>query len=345
MGTPRKLLNRMRKGADSRFVITTNSTSPTYQQTQVIGQSMTWYVTGDIDPIPAPQVGINPVFNLSGNTGLVRVIATTSDQLTRVSRIFVKDTVSVDITECPAMNRFEIESGFLTTIDVSNNPVIDRLKVSRNSIASIDLSNTTSLTILEVDYNQLTSSFLVNLPLLVNLTALVCNSNSIGNIDIGVRPTLTNVNMSSNGMSGAFSFPNNSILTRLLIGTNQSITSIDVTNLVSLNYFDFAWVNIGPGNIDLTNNTAMIYLKFNLNFFTEGITISQMPNINFLQCNDNGMTTTGTDFMWNQLSTIATNANTNGGTFIIKNNRTAASDAAFTNLVTNRGWIVTQTVA
>tara|TARA_R110000868_G_scaffold74337_2_gene214896 strand:- start:12551 stop:13585 length:1035 start_codon:yes stop_codon:yes gene_type:complete len=343
MGTPIKLLRRMRKGADSRFIITTNSTSASYQQTQVIGQTMTWYVTGDITPIPAPQVGVNPVFNLSANTGVVRIIATTSNLLTRVSRIFIKDTLAVDITECPAMDRFEVESGFLTTIDVSKNPVIKRLKVSRNSIASIDLSNTTSLEVLEVDYNQLTSSFLINLPLLVNLTSLACNSNSIGNIDIGVVPTLTNANISSNGMFGAFSFPNNSPLTRLNLSTNQSITSLNVSNLVNLDFFDFAWINIGPGNIDLTNNTLMGYLKFNLNFFTEGITISQMPNIYYLQCNDNGMTTTGTDFMWDQLSTIATNANRSGGTFIIKNNRTAASDAAFANL-SGRGWIITETV-
>lgn len=344
MGTPKKLRFRMRDGADSRFIITTNSTSSTYQLQNVVvsAGTLTWYVTGDIDPIPAPQTTLNPIWNFSGNTGLIRVIAVSSDKLISVYRNWIKDTVAIDVTECPVLDRLEIEQGWLTEVDLSQNSLLTDCTLSRNSLTVVDFTNNPLMWRIEVDYNQLTSSFNDNLPFLQNLTSLTCNANSIGNVNVGAISGLTNINISANGMSGAWSFPNNAALTVLKMNTNTGITSLDVTNLSGLTWLDFAWLNIGT--IDLSNNTALTYLKFNLNYFSSGITISQCTNLTTLICNDNGMTTTGTDFMWNQMSTIATNGSFTGGVITIRNNRTTASDAAYSNLV-SRSYTITQTTS
>jgi hypothetical protein len=342
MGTPKKLRYRMNAGRPDRITVTIDSTSSAWSPTDPIISSTTptWYVSGDISPIPAPQTTLTPVFDLSNNTGLVTIKAVNISGLERYKSSWSEIYHAVDFTDATQLNELEVGQSYLTEIDVTQNTLLTRLVLFRNAISSIDLSNNgDNLTNLQLDYNNLTSSFNTQLTYLPNLTALLCNSNNIGNVDISNNPLLTNVNMSSNGQSGHKSYPNNSALEYLRMATNPSIGSVDLSNLVNLKLLHISWC--GLSTLDLSNQPELYELKCTLNNLTS-LDISANPKLNYLICSSNNMASAATDSIFNQLSTNVDAENINNGTLTITNNRTSASDAAYTNL-SNRGWTITET--
>lgn len=344
MGTPKKLRYRMNSGRPKRITLLIDSTSPTWSpETPVVSSStLTWFVSGDITPIPAPQTTNTPVFDLSNNTGLVTIKAINIQGLTEYVSKWTEIHHAVDFTDTVSLTELELSQSYLTSIDVTKCPLLTRLVLFRNSISSIDLSNNgDNLTNLQLDYNNLTSSFNTQLTYLPNLTALICNSNSIGNVDISNNPLLTNVNISSNGQSGHKTYPNNSALQFLRMSTNPSIGSVDLSNLTDLRLLHISWC--GLTTLDLSNHPELYELKCTLqNIASLDLTVP--TKLNYLSCSSNNMSSTSTDNIWNQLSANVDTNNINNGTLSIRNNRTTASDAAFTNL-TNRGWTITETTS
>ena len=152
-----------------------------------------------------------------------------------------------------------------------------------------------------------------NLELLISLTHLVCNTNSISVLDVSALTSLTILHCYSN-----------------------SISVLDVSNLTSLTYLHCSLNSISV--LDVSALTALTTLHCYSNSISS-LSVSALTALKTLNCHNNGMSATNVD---NILIDLDTAGASNGTASLAGTNaaRTSASDAAKANLL-GRGWTIT----
>ena len=138
------------------------------------------------------------------------------------------ELISLDVTKNTFLTYLRCRINKLKKIDVSKNIALTTLFCDSNELASLDVTENTALTTLECYSNQLTS---LNVSKNNNLIKLFCFWNGLSSLDVSNNPNLTGLWCLNNKLTSLnLKNGNNSILTNLLLGSNPSLSCIQVDN-------------------------------------------------------------------------------------------------------------------
>ncbi len=190
------------------------------------------------------------------------------------------------------------------SVSIANIANLKKLDVSNQNITDLNgISFFTELVILVCENNSLTN---LDITQNLNLEKLNCRYNQISNIDLSQNTALTTLNISDNNFS-SINISQNTALEQLSCEDNL-LTSIDVSNSTSLRYFicgdnQLTNLNISANlaltylgchanqltSLDVSNNTALEVLSFGKNQLSV-IDVSNNTSLNEIRCYENQLT-------------------------------------------------------
>jgi hypothetical protein len=246
----------------------------------------------------------------TNNTG--KIYLENIDSLTSLENVTASSLEVSQIESLPnktSITTLNLMNSGLTSIDLSSFTNIEVLYISYNDLSTLDLSPLVNLKTLDVTANP----SLLTLDLTSNTTITQLNFNDINGINIiGISGlSLTGMAFDGTNYNPDLTQPEFSNLTSIS-GKMNSITSIDVTNLTQMKFFDF----------DTNNITSITGL-------------SSMTEIIYLNLANNSLDSTSIDDIFITIN----NFNTSNGNILVSNNSpvTSSSLTARTELL-SRGW-------
>jgi len=215
--------------------------------------------------------------------------------------------------------------------DVSDVTVFKVTSLSPNlEIASIDVSDATELLDLHTGFNtSITSLDVTNNTL---LTTLRCNGNSITTLDLTNNTALTILGCYGTNLT-SIDLSNNVLLNNVRVDNTSSLTSVNLTNCSSIDYFGCESTSIST--LDLTDCTSLTYLRAEDTLLTT-LDISNNTLIDTLVCFGNNFSSTVTNSI---LASLVSHGLSNG-ILSYRNNETGQGVTDRATLVT-RGWSIT----
>ena len=300
---------------------------------------------GNLDMSNAP---ISGAFYTFGNSGLTSIThSLTGNSITSIYRVENCNITGVhDLSNVPVSGTLWINNNTNFTgfnFATSGNGTLNSLRVNSTDIASLDLSN-----------NPITGTLWANTCTL--LTSLTFATSGNGK--------LNNLRLYGSDITGTLDFSNMPISATVWCNSNSNLTGLifSTTGNTLVTFFDFTNCNIST--LDLTNVPIGTSFRMNGNSSFSTITFAAAANgslsdFNVATCNlpntdfsvfptsdgvtityvSNSLTATEHD---NQLINLDGTGWINGSLLIIAGNtaRTAASDTAYNNLISN-GWTIT----
>ena len=156
---------------------------------------------------------------------------------TKLSTLICSGTklTTIDVSNCPLLEVFQMDGNQLTNLDVSKNPLLKQLWCSGFNLTNIDVSKNPKLTDIECSENQFTNLDFSNNIL---LTIIVCNSSKkLTNIDVSKCAALTGLSLVGDNLT-SLNVSNNLQLGTLLC-TQNKLTVLDVSKNTILKIFRY----------------------------------------------------------------------------------------------------------
>lgn len=170
---------------------------------------------------------------------------------------------SVNLDECSALEYVNFLFCNLSSLDVSDCPNLKSLGCAQNkSITSLNISGCKKLESVDVSNNKIANA--LDFSNNVNLTRLLCDVNSLSNLNV----------------DGCIN------LDELMCGSNQ-LAALDVTDCTNLTYLDCGGNQIS--SLDLSKNTKLVNLSLGKNQLTN-VNLSNCSSLTSLSCGDNLLT-------------------------------------------------------
>jgi hypothetical protein len=296
----------LRVDPEAAITFDTTSTLAAWQANTVTngGSILRWELTGGVANIVTAN---QPILDLSLNGSTVNGYIGDTIGVTDFNVAGLSIT-AITLTGNTGLLTLNVGDNTLTALDVTDNTALTSLSFYTNNIATVDLSLNTALTQLSCFDAGLTS---LNVNANTSLDFLSCSDNNLGTLSVALNTALLQLECSNTSIS-ALDVTNNTLLTDLTFG-NNTVSTIDLSLNTALTLVNC--INNSLTNLVITNNTLLTDLRCHGNVLVAG----DIDNI-IIQLDTNGLS---------------------NGFLSIPTGRTAASDAARTNLISN-GWTVNE---
>jgi len=169
----------------------------------------------------------------------------------------------------------------LTNLTVSSANIIKELSCDGNNLTTLNLSLYPHLKSLDCSYNQLTSLDLSSFP---NFESLDCSFNQFSSLNITGLTNLKHIDCSNNLQLPLIDFSQYSNLESINCGYNPLQSSVNVTDLSSLEYLFCS--NLNLSSLDLSTNLQLTWLECSNNQLTS-LELNDHINMHYLNCSNN----------------------------------------------------------
>lgn len=182
---------------------------------------------------------------------------------------------SLIIKNCPNLKELDLSTDWsIETLEITNCPSIEKFTIGRNYLKSLDVSPFENLKELDICITNIDK---LDLSHNKELTKLSLYKNSISELNLDVNTKLETLYIEELPIS-SIDLSNNTALNNLLI-SDTHITAIDVSMLTNLERLVLEYM--GLTSLDVTNNTNLVELRV-YNTSVKHLDVSRNPNLYLL---------------------------------------------------------------